>query len=448
MKPSFLVEFETDRWRIACFAAGVVELREVMAGADAAGAGAVKAALQQWGYRGGGVCLGLPSSLVLAAQIDCPSLPRRERASAMLYRLEEQLPLDIESLTADFLPPVGGRALGVAVRTDRVRELTGPLAEAGVDTAAICPTALLAVWQVCQAGAPCDYVLIVSSGRSDIFRLYEKRPVAWYTVADDPQELVRCIKADHLAHPVEAPQATVCVVAEAGWPTTALESEAGLKVARRHEEPVLGLAARAAGRLLADGQAGWINLCRGALAPGGAWGRLGGLLRSAVVLALVLPAVLAAVFYARGLQYADRTDQALRGQGEAYREAFPNRPAPVAVKSRLRSEAARLAGLSGISAKVPSPAGALEILRKMAAGIPPGMRVRILEIRIGPESIFIEGQARTHSDAETISRGLSGAGLAVEPPHTESLATGGVAFTLAGKPVAAGIAPPREDTAP
>jgi hypothetical protein len=84
----------------------------------------------------------------------------------------------------------------------------------------------------------------------------------------------------------------------------------------------------------------------------------------------------------------------------------------------------------------------------MAAGIPPGMRVRILEIRIGPESIFIEGQARTHSDAETISRGLSGAGFAVEPPHTESLATGGVAFTLAGKPVAAGIAPPQEDTAP
>lgn len=210
----------------------------------------------------------------------------------------------------------------------------------------------------------------------------------------------------------------------------------------------MGLAARAAGQLLADGRAGWIDLCRGGLAPGGVWGRLGALVWSAVVMALILPAVLAAAFYWRGLEYADRTEQALRSQAAAYHDAFPNRPVPQAAKSRLRSERARLAGLSGLSEEIPSQASGLETLRKAVAGIPPAVRVRVLEIRVGPETFFLEGQARTHGDAQTVGRGLSGTGFTMEPPYTESLPTGGVAFTLAGRPPVAGTAPQAEGSAP
>jgi len=379
--------------------------------------------------------------VVMVAQIDCLALPRRERASAMLYRLEEQLPVSIENLTADFLPPIGGRALGVAVQTDRVQELTVPLAEAGVEVAAICPTALLALWQVSRAPEDADYVVMASAGRIDMFRLYEKRPAAWYAVADDPGELVQWLKADHLVHPVQGQQATVCVMAEATWSTSPLETEVGLRIVCREEESALGLAARAAGSLLAEGEAGWIDLCQGALSPHGAWGRLSGLVRSAAVFAMILPAVLAAVFYWRGLEYADRKAEAMRGQAAAYHEALPNRPVPQAVKSRLRSERARLAGLSGMSAAIPPQASALESLRTVMASIPASMRIRVSDIRIGPDGILLDGQVRAHTDAEIIGRSLAAAGFAVEPPFTESLATGGVGFTLSGRPVTAGVVP-------
>ena len=447
MKASFLVEFDTDRWRLARLSGGVAEAREVAGGTNAAGA--VKAALQDWGYRSGGVCLGVPSPMVLAAEIDCLGLPRHDRHTAMLYRLEEQLPLDIEGLTADFLPPVGGRTLGVTVRTDRMREILGPLGDTGVETAAICPTALLACWQACQSGEATDYVIVVASGMVDIFRLYEKRPAAWYSVPDDLDEMVRCLKADHLAHPVEGEQATVCVIAPAEWPADVIETQGRLRIARREAEAAFGLATRAAARLLADGEAGWVNLCQGALAPAGAWGRQGGLVRSAVALGLVLLAALAAAFAWRAVHYADRADHARREQAAAYRDAFPNRPVPVAVKSRLKSELARLAGLSGASASLPVPASALDSLRQVVNGLPPGVRVRILELRVDPSSIYIDGQVRGHTDAESINRGLIGAGFLVDPPRTESLPTGGVAFTLAGKPVAApAVAPPAEGAAP
>jgi len=283
----------------------------------------------------------------------------------------------------------------------------------------------------------------------DIFRLYEKRPAAWYSVPDDLDEMVRCLKADHLAHPVEGERAAVCVIAPAAWPADAIETRGGLKIARREEEAAFGLATRAAARLLADGEAGWVNLCQGALAPAGAWGRQGGLVRSAVALGLVLLAALAAAFAWRAVHYADRADHARREQAAAYRDAFPNRPVPVAVKSRLKSELARLAGLSGASASLPLPASALDSLRQVVAGLPPGVRLRILELRVDPSSLYIDGQVRGHTDAESINRGLIGAGFLVDPPRTESLPTGGVAFTLAGKPVAApAVAPPAEGAAP
>ena len=95
------------------------------------------------------------------------------------------------------------------------------------------------------------------------------------------------------------------------------------------------------------------------------------------------------------------------------------------------------------------PASALDSLRQVVAGLPPGVRLRILELRVDPSSIYIDGQVRGHTDAESINRGLIGAGFLVDPPRTESLPTGGVAFTLAGKPVAAAaVAPPAEGATP
>jgi type II secretory pathway component PulL len=144
VKTSFLVLYDDPGWRLAKVGDRGVELRELAEQGDDAVA-AVAKALEDWGYDGAGVVLGLPSSMIYAAQIDCTALPRTQRRLAMLFRLEEKLPLDIERLTAEFLPPASGRTLGVAVETKRLGPILDALTAAGAEPLVACPTALLAL---------------------------------------------------------------------------------------------------------------------------------------------------------------------------------------------------------------------------------------------------------------------------------------------------------------
>ena len=50
-------------------------------------------------------------------------------------------------------------------------------------------------------------------------------------------------------------------------------------------------------------------------------------------------------------------------------------------------------------------------------------------------AMHFEGQARTHTDAEDVHHSLTTAGFVIDPPRTERLASGAVAFTLVGKPM-------------
>jgi hypothetical protein len=69
------------------------------------------------------------------------------------------------------------------------------------------------------------------------------------------------------------------------------------------------------------------------------------------------------------------------------------------------------------------------------------MRLRIVELRVSPAEIYIEGQVRSHGDAEALRAGLAAAGIALDLPQTERLAAGGVSFTLVGLPATEGPAP-------
>jgi hypothetical protein len=123
-------------------------------------------------------------------------------------------------------------------------------------------------------------------------------------------------------------------------------------------------------------------------------------------------------------------------QGKVFRTLYPNTPVPLSVPARLRSQAARLAGVSGAGHQLPTPTGVLDDLRAILAHLPASLRLRILEIRVDPGGIFLDGQVQTHPDAQTLARALARGGFAVEAPRTENLPgkDEGVSFTLTAKP--------------
>jgi len=466
---SFMVAIDAHRWSVTRAVGDEVDLRHIELAPDTdlpARAAATASALAELGYEGQPLCLALPGYMVLTARINCENLPRRDRRTAMIYRLEEHLPIEAERLTADFIPPAGGRAMGLAVQTDQVRPILDALGDSGVEVAAICPIAMLALWQAGRdAKDTPPLALLASDAHVDLVRLEQGKPVVWHSLGpdsnSDSQKLLNCIRTELLVNPLatgaddeqsdaqtpnqpqtQKPRARLIGTLDEAT-ADALRQDGNVDLAPTDDEPPLALAARAAGAALAGRGAGWVDLRRDDLAPTNAWQRIARPLKLATALALVLLAVLAATFTWRANQYDDLARSCEKQQADLFITLHSHRTVPVNVTSALRSEARRLAGVRGCTGSdLPPQLDALACLRRIITAMPKSVKLRIFDVRIGAAGILIEGHARNHTGAEVYAQSLRRLGLRVDPPRTESLARGGVAFTLAAKPADPGSQQP------
>lgn len=404
-------------------------------GEPTASAGLAAEAMRRWGYRGQGALLGLPSAITYMSALHCADLGRKDRRTALLYRFEEQLPVEAERLTADFAPPVGGNCLAIGVETAAVRPLIDDLLEHGVEVAVACPTAMLALWQYRRCGGRADYALVDDATRVCIFRMTGGHPIGGFSIEPLPEQVVRTLNAHLLSNPPggATPGCAAIGRLDEGL-LAAVADRVGLAVEPAAPDAAVELAARAAARALRGETAGWIDLRRDRLAPPRAWGRLARPIRIAVLLLLGLLTITAAASYYRSVQYRRQHAELRRQQRELYRKAYPDGPIPIDVSSRLRSELHRLAGISGNQWTPPERHGALDCLRRIVASMPPTLRWRLTDIRIDPNGIMLDGQARRHGDAELIAQSLRrNGGFATDSPKSESLAKGGVSFTISAR---------------
>jgi hypothetical protein len=438
-RAAYFVALESGRASVARVEGDAVHLETAEPDSEDAStedlAEAIREQLAKLGYAGEGVCLGLSSRRVLAAPVDCENLPRRQRTSALAFRLEACLPLDAEDLAVGFLPSVGGRALGVAAEAAPLVELLERLSRRGVETASICPTALLALSEVAAGREDGDFVVCASPEHVDVFRLADGRPITWHTAAPEAGEPVRAMEVDLLARPAAADALQVTLVGpEADRLGAAMAERMDASVATR-EETVMELAARGARRLLEGTGAGWVDLRQGPLAPSDAWGRLARPIRTAAALAVLVLAAACGGAWWRAGRYDALASRFEARQAAVYHERHPNAAVPVNPRSRLASEARRAEGVSGAEGVLPEAPCGLEALRQIVAGLPNDLRFRIYDLRIAPNDVQLDGQARSHGDAEKLARALEEkAGCRMAPPRTEADAKGSVTFVLAGKP--------------
>jgi hypothetical protein len=445
--PAFTILLEKDQITVTVVDLdGAVRTLAVPAPAAEAGGGnpapAIREALVQLGYKGGGVCLGVSSAETFVASIDCGNVPRSrsEKRQTLLFRLEEHLPIDAEEMTADFLPAAGGTALGVAVESAALARLVGQLSEAGIETAAICPTPLLALWESLREGQNVDveYFLLATSSHVDVIRIADGRPRAWHTTAPDVEEIVRAIKAEMLAHPGQSPSPVTAVIGTLpAGPMTDVCSAAGLACRIMEGQSIADLAARGAAHLLEGEDAGWVDLRRDNLGHENPWGRLALPIKVALLAAIVTLVAVSASAHLRAFRYETVVDQALGEEAALHQKVFPNTRTPIDVQSRFTSESRRLEGLRGSAGSIPEPFSALDAFNQVVGSMPESLRVRIVDIRVDPSGILLEGQARSHADAEKLAQAVRATGqFTCDPPRSEQLVKGGVAFTLNGKPAA------------
>ena len=67
------------------------------------------------------------------------------------------------------------------------------------------------------------------------------------------------------------------------------------------------------------------------------------------------------------------------------------------------------------------PLVARPALRDLLAGLPADLRFRVLEVRLDGSSFALDGQVRSHGDADAIAASLRAGGFWVDPPSTEQL---------------------------
>jgi type II secretory pathway component PulL len=345
--------------------------------------------------------LALPTSMCLCAPIGVADLPQRQRRQAMLYRLEEKLPVAAEDVAADFVES-GDLALGIAVERRTLRPLAAAAEAAGLRVRAVCPASLLAV----QQRADTDGLVLwrVGRGRAELFSLGGGVPVAWYALADDPDDVALHVRMA-TAGAADAP-----AVAERN--DSVIESAIEAVAARRRP---------------------WIDLLRadgaGGASSGGVAGRGPG--RWAAAAAVVfLGCVVAAMLWRSG-RYDALAARSEAEQQAVFRETFPGQAVPPDVRSRLLSEARQVSDAPAGAAA--AQAGDLVVLRDVLSYLPGETRFRVSDLRVEDGEFVLEGEARSHGDAEAVAASLRRrAGFTLAPPRTEQRAGRAVGFTLTG----------------
>jgi type II secretion system protein L len=438
-RSSFFLALECDAWHVARVVGDDVATAELPLGDQppAAMIPAVRETLQAMGHQGESLCLGIASKMIHAMPVQPPRVWRQKR-QAMLFLVEEQLPLDAEQLSVEFLPPVGDTSLALAVETARLRELIEPLEGAGLAIEHIVPTALLATHCVGAVENRATgnahgvaYHLVCSNSHVDVLRVARRTPIAWSSVPKENHALLRQLRAELLANPLD--DATVLRSGQASpelW--TGLDAHTGLTSAAWDSASILPAAARAAARLSRD-NVGLPDFRTGELASASRDAATRKARRFALITALLFLLCLFGTLLLRTHQLNVRHDELRTQQAAEHAKVFPGLAVPPDVVGRLRSEHQRLTGISGSSGSMPARPDALETLRHVMTALPGDLRLRIVDLRIGPAEAFIEGQARSHVDAEAFAQALRQSGLDAQPPRSETRTGEGVAFSMAIK---------------
>ncbi len=454
MSEQFVIFASEGPWRVARVRDGAAEPVGVAAAEGASPAehaGAARAALAELGHRGQPLLLALPSAWCLSAVISTDDLERGGRRRAMAFRLEEHLPIAAEDFVADFLETRSGEALGVCAEYDRLHGIVDALEAADLEVRHICPAALLAAADAAESVADVAGVLLASTGPPasadaeasaadfNLVELDRGRPVRWWWFAGDAEALQSRLAA--WAAGSDAALRLVTLEAE--------ESDAPAIALPETVEPVVltqptveEAAALHAARVL-DGLADpWIDLRCDKLARPDQHELYRRPVIACVAAVVLLLVSLTAAMHWRGRQYQQLTDRYEQQQIAAFRAALPDQPVPSTsvLKRRLESEQQKLAHISGEAAGASAgeplqPTSALVHLRTVLAAFPPDLRVRLLGLDIRPEVIRIDGQSRSHADADRIAGALRGTGVYdVDQPRTRALEDRGVSFLFTAEP--------------
>lgn len=392
----------------------------------------------------GPLLISIDSSLCLATQFTVASVRQLRKREALLFLLEETLPISAEEIVADFV--VQQRfVFAVVAETAALEPLVVELTRAGFYVEAIVSEVILACEEHLRAEDwPARHqVLWLEDRHWELLTVDGSKPTAWERLPATYDALVKSLRAAELVASEQLPLVAYgpsAMIAD----VQALISAPWLSVERETVPHTLAVqSGRTATRIL-DGQLDPpLQLLRGPLAasvkrkhPLRVEWRL---VQSAVAMLLL---ACAATQYRHWQTAQQELAAHVAGQADLFRDLYPDKRVPVGVQTRLASDLRRLRGVRGETTELPSGVEALTVVQQVLAALPADLRFRLLEIRVEHGRLSLSGEVRSHGDADRIAAALRKQGLRVSPPSTQQLPQQGVDFRLT-----ADIVPAQEKSA-
>lgn len=368
------------------------------------------------------VILGLPPHWCLCGTVAVPDLQPRQKRTAMAFSLEAKLPISVDGTVVDFIL-VDDAALGVAVQTEQLHSLIEALEDHGLRVDYICPTTLLALQNLTESTT------------------LPASPLAWRDrTGMNLLELDPELRVRHWRW--QPGQADTTPTEEAAKEDLSEDERAWVERCRPSDNETvhvvqedLAESALLAAQLIQAGQIEpLINLRRDALDVSDRLRRVRWQLNAVMASVAVFLLALTGVFLWRAHEYKQADVQYAASISALFQETFGDQPQPTSVRRRLNTRLRELQGLAGQQfdeVESTEKVSALWLLHDLLERIPVDLRVCLLNIKIEHDYLSIDGQARSHSDADRIAAALrSGGRFEVEPPSTRNLKEGGVSFSL------------------
>ncbi len=340
----------------------------------------------------------------------------RDRA-ALAYEFEDHLPIDAESMVADFTVVPSGQpqkqVAAIAVPIDRWHAIAEALESVGIPVRSIVPRAVLAARALVESGELADdaELLLVEGDQCDAITLRSRTLAAWKHFRVDRSQLRRYKLLD------STEEAGEVVVAGADLNPRSIILDAYPR-ARLNGENASDLAVRGAALLIHHPSSRWFNLRRDALGPSDPLRAIQSQLRllGLAVAACLLALAVGGWWRTHRIESQITTVQAK--QQQLFREAFPGSRVPGAILRRVRSEHAKVLGSRGETSEVDVPVSATMVLRELLGALPSEVRFRITHIKIADGQVDLDLQVRNPVDAGALATSLSSAGFDVKPPGT------------------------------
>jgi hypothetical protein len=433
----FILLVTDDAWQACTLEAGepvVAEIPFPQGASVVDKAKIVAAALQEIGYAGQGTILALPSSWCYAASISTDDLPPGDR-KAMLFRMEEKLPVAAESLIADFVagPEGSNHALGVSVSIDSIKGWVDALEKAGVAVQSITPKGLLAAQGLPPTGQGDPHVLLCADegpagAQLSLISVEASRPTTWALVASDLDDIKFQLNLA-MVESALAPHVEACGVPEKL--VGAIVDQTSVLIESR-EESVLVAALQCAAGIAAGRIRPWFELRRGELAiedPLRLYRKpLNALLASAALVLIVF----AGVMFYRGYQYESVVRAADAQVADTFSKQFPGWAIPANVRAVVDSEHRKLGAWTGSALPVQATRSALQTLRDVLERLPFNQHFTIDHANFDEGSFVLDGRLRSYEQLDAMAAAARGAGMTVDPPQARKDAQGYWVFSLRG----------------